>query len=383
MPFLRLVLKNALRNRRRTILTAISVAVSLFLLTSLRTFVDELQGDSLMSEQSGRRLIARSSVSLQLPLPLAYKSRLARMDGADIVSEYQWIPCYYKEPHEPMVVVAVDPRFIGSDPEYHVSARDVAAFHADRAGALVPEKMMQRFGWRVGERIRFVGTIFPYDLDLTIRGTYTGPMQNIPFCHFSYFNEATRRTLPSRADKSMAFVILARSAADAARLSAAIDREFENADAPTRTESEKNFVLGFTSMLGNVKLFISAIAAAVIFAIVLVTTNTMSMAVRERTHEIAVLKTLGFRPRQVLLLIVGESVLISAAGGAFGIAAAEGIFRWFDIYQLTNGIVQHFDISRSTLIAGIALALAMGIVSSAIPAWRGAMRPIAASLREV
>jgi len=364
-------------------LTAISVAVSLFLLTSLRTFVDELQGDSLMSKQSGSRLITRSAVSLQMPLPIAYKQRIAQMDGAWIVSEYQWIPCYYKQPREPMVVVAVDPRFIGGDPEYYTKPAEITAFQADRAGALVPQKMMDRFGWRVGERIRFVGTIFPYDLDLTIRGTYTGPAQNVPFCHFAYFNEATRRTLPSRADKSMGYLILARSPSDATRLAAAIDREFENAEAPTRTESEKNFVLGFTSMLGNVKLFISAIAAAVIFAIVLVTTNTMSMAVRERTHEIAVLKTLGFRPRQVLLLIVGESLLISTVGGAFGVTSCLAVFTWFDVYKMTNGIVQHFTISHTTLAGGVLLALAMGIVSSVIPAWRGAMRPIAASLREV
>src|SRR5437870_3732084 len=114
----RFVLKNALRNRRRTLLTALSVAVSLFLLVSLRTLTVEIKGESLMTEQSARRLITRSGVSLAVPLPLAYKERLQRIDGAELVSEYQWFPCYYREPAEPMIVIANDASFDGSDPEY-------------------------------------------------------------------------------------------------------------------------------------------------------------------------------------------------------------------------------------------------------------------------
>src|SRR5439155_20424157 len=123
---------------------------------------------------------------------------------------------------------------------------------------------------------------------------------------------------------------------------------FRNSDVPTRTESEKDFVLGFASMLGNVALFISFIAAAVVFAIVLVATNTMSMAVRERTHEIAVLKTLGFRPAQVVAMFVAESLAISGAGGVLGVAGARAFFTTFDIYQLTNGVVQHFNVTAET-----------------------------------
>jgi putative ABC transport system permease protein len=379
----RLVFKNALRNRRRTILTALSVAVSLFLLVSLRTLVTELEGDSLLTAQSQHRLVTRSSISLAIPLPLAHKKRIERFDGVESVSEYQWFPCYYQEPREPMIVIGADPELVGTDPEYPTVEKELLAFRADRSGVVVPVKMMQRFGWKVGDRITFNGTIFPFNLDLTIRGTFTGPAQNAPICHFELINELLRRTMPSRADKTMAFLVrthLDRSPADVAR---AIDDAFQNSDVPTRTESEKDFVLGFASMLGNVKLFITFIAAAVVFAIVLVATNTMSMAIRERRHEIAVLKTLGFRPGQVLAMIVGESVLISGGGGVAGIVGAKLFFAVFDVYKLTNGIVQHFDIRESTVVLAVSIALLMAIVSAIVPAWRGVQRPIAAGLREV
>lgn len=383
MRLLRLVFKNALRNRRRTVLTALSVAVSLFLLVSLRTLTIEIKGDSLMTEQSTRRLITRSGVSLAVPLPLAYKERLRRLGGSDIVAEYQWFPCFYKEPREPMIVIATAPEFCGTDPEYPTKPDELKAFSADLTGVLIPEKMMQRFGWKLGDRVTFTGTIFPFNLDLVIRGTFTGPAQNAPVCHYRYVNELLRRTMPSRADKTMAFIVRTAAGNSPAALSRQIDDTFRNSDVPTRTESEKDFVLGFSSMLGNVAMFISFIAVAVVFAIVLVATNTMSMAVRERTHEIAVLKTLGFRPAQVLLMFVAESILISGGGGIAGIAGARLFFTTFDIYKLTNGIVQHFDIQAPTVILAIGVALAMSIVSAVIPAWRGAARPIAAGLREV
>ena len=383
MRLLRLVVKNALRNRRRTVLTALSVAVSLFLLVSLRTLTIEIKGDSLMTEQSTRRLITRSGVSLAVPLPLAYKERLRRIGGSDIVAEYQWFPCFYKEPREPMIVIATAPEFCGTDPEYPTTPAELQAFTDDVTGALIPVKMMQRFGWKIGDRVTFTGTIFPFNLDVTIRGTFTGPAQNAPVCHYRYVNELLRRTMPSRADKTMAFIVRTSADHSPAALARQIDDTFRNSDVPTRTESEKDFVLGFSSMLGNVAMFISFIAIAVVFAIVLVATNTMSMAVRERTHEIAVLKTLGFRPAQVLAMFVAESVVISGGGGIAGIVGARLFFTTFDIYKLTNGIVQHFDIQAPTVMLAIAVALAMSIVSAVIPAWRGAARPIAAGLREV
>lgn len=380
---LRLIVKNALRNRRRTVLTALSVAVSLFLLVSLRTLSIEIKGGSLMTGQSARRLITRSGVSLAVPLPLAYRERLRRIGGIGTVSEYQWFPCFYREPREPMIVIAADPEFTGTDPEYPTKPDELNAFKSDLSGALIPVKMMERFGWKIGDRVTFTGTIFPFNLDVTIRGTFTGPAQNAPICQYRLVNELLRRTMPSRADKTMAFIILTRPGSSPGAIAREIDETFRNSEVPTRSESEKDFVLGFAAMLGNVAIFISFIALAVVFAIVLVATNTMSMAVRERTHEIAVLKTIGFRPAQIVTMFVAESVVISGGGGMAGVGGAKLFFATFDIYKLTNGIVQHFNIEPPTVTLAVAVALAMSIFSALLPAWRGAARPIAAGLREV
>ena len=381
MAFVRLILKNALRNRRRTLLTTLSVAVSLFLLVSLRTLITEMKGDTLMTVQSGRRLITRSAVSLQVPLPNAYKEKLARVPGVVQVSEYQWIPSW-REPNVPLMIIACDPAFMGTDPQYAIPPNELPAFQRDRTGLIVPQKLMKRYGWHVGQRITLHGSVFPFDVEGTIRATFTGPAQNAIFCWYAYFNELVRRSIPDRADRSMAFVELTRDANESPAIASTIDAMFTNSIVPTRTESEHNFVLGFSAMLGNVTLFISAIAAAVVFAIVLVTTNTMSMAVRERRHEIAVMKTLGFRPAHVVLLVAGESLAISIAGAILGIGGARVFFRVFDIYDLTNTVIQQFNVTEQTMALAALLALVMAIVSSLVPAVTAARASIANTLRE-
>lgn len=381
--FFRLVLRNALRNRRRTALTVTSVAISIFLLVSLQTMLTELRGDALLSRQSERRLLTRSAVSLAIPLPLAYKQILQRLDGVDLVSEYQWIPTYYKNPNTPLIIIAIDPAVMGTDPETYTAPVEIAAFRADRRGLIVPIKMLRRNGWQIGQKITLPSTVFPFAMEFTIRGTFAATVQNFMFCHFTYFNELVRRAIPTRSDQSMAFIVRTASPEVAARIASEVDERFRNSPTPTRTESEKNFVLGFSAMLGNVRVFIEMIAVAVIFAIALVTTNTMSMAVRERTHEIAMLKAIGFTPRQVLSMIVAESLAVSTAGAFVGVVGARFFFKTFDIYELTNGVVQHFQISMTSMEQGLLLAVAMAVLSSVFPAWRSASRPIAMSLRQI
>lgn len=381
--FARLVLRNALRNRRRTVLTVTSVAISIFLLVSLQTLLTEINGETLLSRQSERRLMTRSATSLAIPLPLAYKETLQHVENVELVSEYQWIPTYYKERNVPLIIIAVDPVAIGTDPDVVTNANEVRAFREDRRALLVPVKMAKKNGWKLGDRLTLPGTIFPFPMEFTIRGTFITAVQNAMFCHYAYFNELARQVIPSRADLTMAFIMRTASPEAAPAVARRVDDMFRNSSAPTRTESEKNFVLGFAAMLGNVRLFISMIGMAVIFAIAIVTTNTMSMAIRERAHEIAMMKAMGFTPGSVVSMIVAESLVVSGAGGVTGVITARLFFTTFDIYDLTNGVIQHFQITAAAIEQGIVLAIAMAIVSSLVPAVRGASRPIAASLRQI
>jgi putative ABC transport system permease protein len=384
VDYLRLILKNAARNRRRTVLTVLSVAVSLFLLVSLRTLLSELEGTSVLAPESALRLITRHAVSLNILLPLSYWQRIQQVPGVEIVCPFEWFGGYYQDPANFFAQFAGDPEtLIPIVSEYRFNPAEVQVWKKDRTGVLVAQKLMERFGWKVGDRITIVGMIFPFNLELVIRGTYTGPDQTAIWFHYDYFNELMRQHLPRGADQVGTFYIKVRSAEDMPRVAAAIDDMFRNSNAPTKTETEKAFTLSFTSMLGNVKLFMTLIAAAVVFAILLVTMNTMAMSVRERTGEIAVLKTLGFRRRQVLGLLVGESVLIALAGGLLGVASARLLFGSLDMYKLTQGIIQHFNISPLTIVLGLSLATVVGVASAAVPAWRAVNSSIASALRHV
>jgi ABC-type antimicrobial peptide transport system permease subunit len=187
---------------------------------------------------------------------------------------------------------------------------------------------MEQYGWKLGDRVTLQGTIYPVDMEFIIRAVYTAPREadeRVFYFHWGYFDEAMGR--PSRAGT---FSVKTETAEDVPRVIEAIDGMFRNTDAETKTETEQAFNLSFVSMLGNVKLLLNAISAAVIFTILLVAGNTMAMSIRERTGEVAVLKTLGYRRNTILLLLVGESVAIALLGGAFGSVGAKAAYAFIN-----------------------------------------------------
>jgi putative ABC transport system permease protein len=179
------------------------------------------------------------------------------------------------------------------------------------------------------------------------------------------------------------YTIRARSAADVARITDQIDTTFRNSSYPTKTETEKAFILGFVSMLGDVQLFITSIVSVVVFTIVLVAANTMAMSIRERVREIGVLKALGFKSSQVLTMLIGESVLLSLGGAILGSWAARIIFGSLDMVTLTAGFLQRFHVTSGTLLLCLLIGLLVGIGSASIPAWRASQRAVVEALRRV
>ena len=384
LDYLRLMGKSAGRNRRRTALTILGVAASLFLLVSLRTFLGELEGASTLTPSSALRLVTIHSVSLAVPLPISYLQRIQNVPGVDLATPFQWFGGYYQDPKNFFAQFAVDPAVaVRISTDYTFQPAEVEAFIRDRTGAMVAGKLMERFHWEVGDRITIIGGTFPINLELTIRGTYRGPDENAMWFHYDYFNELMRRTVPGGADNVSAFWMRARTPEDVPRVAAAIDDMFRNSNAPTKTDTEKAFTLSFTSMLGNIRLFLSLIAGAVLFAILLVTANTVAMTVRERASEVAVLKTLGFRRRHILGMLVGESVGVALLGGVIGVGGARLILGNLDWYRATQGIIQHFHITGQTMALGLGLAILLGGVSAAVPAWQASRLSIVRALRQV
>jgi putative ABC transport system permease protein len=292
-----------------------------------------------------------------------------------------WFGGIYKEPSNFFANFATDTdQFFQVYPDLAISKEEQEAFKTDRTGAIVGDNLAKRFGWKVGDRIFLKGSTFPVDVELTIRGVYSGgsDLGTSLYFQWKYFSE-----LLNNAGFVGTYTIRARSPEDVPRIAEQVDETFRNSSYPTKTETERAFILGFVSMLGDVQLFITSIVSVVVFTIILVAANTMAMSIRERVREIGVLKALGFRSSQVLTMLVGESVLLSLLGALMGSWGARFLFGSVDIALLTAGFMQRFHVTPGTLILCLLIGLFVGICSASIPAWRASQRPVVDALRRV
>ncbi len=378
MKFLTLILRNTFRNRRRTILTILSITMSLFLITTLRTLLVALESPPLTPE-SAKRVITRHSTSLANVMPVAHKQQIRQIPGVEEVISAQWFGGIYKDPANFFAQFAVDADgFFAMFPEISVQSPDQKdAFINERPAALAGISLAERYGWKIGDRITLEGTFFTIAPEFIIRGfVQGGNSENTFYFHWDYLNE-----LLESPNISGTFFVKARSADEIPAISEAIDSMFANSTAPTKTETEKAFILGFVSMIGNVRTLVVSISTVVVFTIVLVAANTMAMSIRERTGEIAILKTLGFSPGRVLFLMITESAAIGLVSGLLGSLGARYIFGSIDFNQLTTGFIQQFNVTWDTILLAVAIALFVAITSTFVPAWTASHLPIAEAVR--
>jgi putative ABC transport system permease protein len=378
MKFLPLILRNAFRNRRRTILTVLSISMSLFLVSTLRTLLEQLESPSLTAESSTRVLV-RHQTSLANVLPIAYRQKIRQVPGVTEVSPYQWVGGIYKDPANFFAQFAVDAdTFFSIYPDIHpLDEEQKAAFTKEKTAALAGIGIAKRYGWNLGDRITLQGTIFTRNIELIIRGfVKDGGSDNVLLMRHDYLNE-----LWDNYDSSGVFVVRVDSADDIPAVVETIDNMFVSSTAPTKTETEKAFLLGFVSMLGNVRSLVMSISSVLIFTIILVAANTMAMSIRERTGEIAILKTLGFSPGHVLTVLIGESATIALAGGLIGSLAARYLLGAVDFSTYTTGFIQVFDVKWQTVFLAAALSLLVAFASTALPAWTASRIPISEAVR--
>ncbi len=322
------VSKNAFRNKRRSILTVLSIAFSLLLLTLMMTLWRSFYMDD-GSAESAQRLITRHKVSLTFNLPSYYREKIRSVPGVVAVVPSTWFGGLYKDdkPENFFANFGTDPEeFFKVYRDLQIPADQVTAWQRDRQGVIVDDTLAKKYGWKLGDRIVLKGTIYPVDLELYIRGIF----HSMPDDKSVYFNaKYVEEAVPWFKGTAGFFGILADSPQDVSKAASAIDEMFQNSPQRTKSESEKAFGLEFVAMLGNVKAFILSICSAVVFATLLVSANTMAMSIRERTREVAVLKTLGFTQQTVLSLFVGEAVTLSLVGGVLGSFAAYGLVYMF------------------------------------------------------
>ena len=379
LRFLPLVLKNCWRNRRRTLLTIASISVSMCLLGVMIAMYHALYLSDATPEQA-LRVVTRNKISLTQPMPESYKNRIKQIPGVREVMVSQWFGGTYKDPKNFFARFAADSdKVFVIFKELKIPADQRLAFERDRIGCVIGRDLANKFKIKVGDRMALVGDIFPGDYDFTVRGIFDSPRAS----EIMYFSrEYLEQTLPeARRGNAGVFTTLIDDPGSAGRIAAAIDDEYRNATAQTKTESEQQYLLGFVSLLGNVKVFLIAISGAVMFTVLLVSANTMAMSVRERVREVGVLKTLGFTDGNVLGMILGEAIAISLLGGAFG----------FLLSTMLVGGVKHSPaglflpplnpLEPAVAVSCILTACIIGFVSSLIPALGASRTPIVDALR--
>jgi putative ABC transport system permease protein len=382
MTLARFVSKNAFRNKRRSVLTVLSIGFSLLLLTLMMTVWRSFYLDE-GSTQSAQRLVVRHRVSLTFPLPGYYREKIRAVQGVVGVVPVSWFGGIYKDdkPENFIPQFATDPEeFLKVYTEYEVPPDQLAAWQKDRAGVIVDERSIKKYGWKLGDRLVFKGTIFPVDLELTIRGIYKVAVPDTSV----YFNAIyLEEAVPRFKGTAGTFGIVADSPEDVSKVAVAVDDMFHNSPQPTKTESEKAFQLGFVAMLGNVKAFILSICLAVVFTILLVSANTMAMSIRERTREVAVLKTLGFTRETVLGLFVGEAVALSLVGGILGAGAGYLLVTVFSRSPQASGFLTFMKVTPGTMAVALLVAGLVGFLSAVIPSYHASRVNIVEGLRHI
>ena len=380
MTLTRFVVRNLLRNQRRSVLTAVSLAFSFLLLTFMisiwRSFYVEQ-----WTANGALRLVCRHRVSLFLSMPSYYVEKIRALPGVVSVAGMNAFDGLYKtgQGKENFGQFGTDPKiFVDLYQDIEVPPDQAEAWKRDPAGAIASVDLARNLGWKIGDRIFLEGVRYPVAIELNLRGIYRSSMPSGPlFFNWDCVEQALHR------GKYQVLLIRADSPQHIGSIATAVDNLFRNAPEPTRTEAEKAFNLHIIEGLGNVKLFILSICAAALFAMTLMSANTIAMSIRERTREIAVLRSMGFTSRTLLSVLVGESVGLCVAGWLLGTIAA---FAFVFVLVHTaggEGFQMLLKLRWPTVLLCFLFAVVIGYLSAVIPAHRVSHTPIVEGLRHI
>jgi putative ABC transport system permease protein len=382
MKYLYLIFSSLKRKKLRTGLTVLSIMVAFILfgyLTAIRQAFD-----AGVDVAGADRLIVRHKVSLIQLLPQSYEAKIERIDGVDNAVHSTWFGGIYQEPKNFFAQMPMVPEeLFDMYPEYIISDEQKAAWMETRSGALVGRGLMDRFGWKLGDRIPINATIWgkkdggrTWEFDLV--GVYDGAEKGTDTSQFFFRYDFFDETRAGGEGQVGWYTVRISDPDRATEVAAAIDAEFANSAQETKTEGEGAFVQAFANQIGNIGFIIMSIMSAVFFTILLVAGNTMAYTVRERTSELAVLKAIGFTDRGVLALILGESLALTFVGGVFGLGLAWLLVSMGDP---TGGSFPVFYLPDSILLMGLLLIAAMAFIAGIIPALQAQKLQIADALR--
>ena len=384
MLILKILFRNAFRNKLRTGLTILGITVAILAFGLLRTVISAWY--SGVEASSATRLVTRNSVSLIFPLPLSYRDRIREISDVKTVSFGTWFHGVYIEEKNFFPSFAVDPKtFYELYPEFILSPNEKEAFFNDRKGCVVGKKLAERFGWKMGDIITLRGAIFFGNWDFVIRGIYRGRDKDTDesqfMFHWAYLNEALKKRRHPWADQVGYYIVGVTRSDAATEVSIAIDQMFKNSLAETLTETEKAFQQGFIAMSGAIVMAVQIVSFVVIVIIMAVGANTMAMTTRERIGEYAILKTLGFGGGHIAALILGESLVITLFGCVLGIVLTFPAAKVFS--NELGAYFPNFNVERVTLLFDLLAALAIAFTAAIIPTQRAIRIRIADGLRRI
>ncbi|MBK8791947.1 MAG: ABC transporter permease [Holophaga sp.] len=383
MKYFRLVLRSLFRSKRRTILTVLFLAVSVFLIATLQSILATLDGFA-NNPNASNRIAVRHKVSLTNMLPLRYADWIRQQSEVEGVMALQWFGGIYQDPSNFFPNFAADPEpiiRIFKEEITDYSEAEWRDFLRDRNGCIVGEALAKKYGWRVGDVIPLQGTIFPINPRLNLRGIYRSKRttdEQAMYFHYKLLEEG----VPFMKGRVGSFWVRAKHPDDVPRLIERIDRHFSDAAEPTLSETENAFQLAFLKMMGDLATIIHSITGAVLVAILIVSANTMAMAIRERTTEVAVFRAMGFTGSQMLGILMAEGILLALMGGLSGLGLA-----WLAAGALRTGVgtvipwLTDFTIPVDTMLFCLHVTMGLGILSTFIPAYRVVRRPIVEGLR--
>lgn len=373
MKYLHLLWSNLGRKKLRTWLTLASIVVAFLLFGILQTMRAALTGGADLAGVD--RLMTTHKVSLIQPLPEAYLTRVRGLEGVRVATSQDWFGGVYQDDRNQVVAIAVDgPSFLDVYPELKLTPEERSTWLADQRGAIIGSLLAKRYGWKVGDTIPMRSNIYTnsdgsQSWPMIVRGIYTstnGDLSTLYF-HHKYLDESRKF---GRGDIGW-IVLRIQNPDDAPKMAAKVDALFANSSTETKTATEKAFAQAFANQMGNIGALVTAVASAVFFTMLLVIANTMGQSVRERTNELAVMKTLGFSSTSVTALVIGEAILITVLGAAIGLFIAS--IASVGLGQALQNFFPALGMPATTFTIGFGIALLLGVIASALPAtqaWR-------------
>lgn len=385
MELVRLMLRNSLRHKLRSLLTILGVGVAVMAFALLRTVVTAWHAG--VEASAANRLIARHAVSFVFPLPLAYRDRIAKVPGVNKVTYAIWFSGVYIDKNQFFARLGVDSEtFFDVYPEFLVDKEQFEVFKRERNAAIIGIDIAQRYNLKIGDIMPIEGDVFPGQWEFVVRGIYTPRDQTTDpatmMFHYKYIEERIRQEMPDRAGEIGWYIVRIDDPENSAAISEEIDKLFANSRAETKTETERAFQQSFLSAASAIITAMNIMSFVIIGIILLVLGNTMVMSARERTHEYAVLKALGFSAGQIFFLIAGESLILSLLGSALGLGVTLPAVAGFE-KALPKGWFPVFYIKPETVVMACAAGLLVGIVASLIPMRRVVTTRIVEGLRYV